>query len=121
MVTSITEGTSQVVDVVYKTTYTYCSMCKEKEKAKAEQKISHLEYLEWYLEHEPECFMNHLGSAQVSFFWTLKQRCVPTGKISNVESIFFQGFLLVGLCYGFFTNLLSIKTQVNVTFIRTFL
>lgn len=65
VVTAITEGTSQIVDVVYKTTF--CRQCKDKEKAKAEQKISHMDYLEWYLEHEPDCLLNHLGSAQVSW------------------------------------------------------
>ena len=70
VVTAITEGTSQIVDVVYKTTF--CRMCKEKEKAKAEKTITHMEYMKWYLKHESSCLLNHLGSAQVSYYFFFK-------------------------------------------------
>lgn len=64
VVSAISEGTSQIVDVVYKTNF--CRLCKDQEKAKAEGKISHFDYLMWYVKHEPKCLLNHNGSAQVS-------------------------------------------------------
>ena len=66
VVSAISEGTSQIVDVVYKTTF--CRLCKDQEKAKAEGKISHFDYLVWYVKHEPKCLLNHNASAQVSEF-----------------------------------------------------
>ena len=63
VVTAISEGTSQIVDVVYKTTH--CRLCQKQEKAKEEGSLSQFDYLMWYVKHEPKCLMNHLGSAQV--------------------------------------------------------
>ena len=65
VVTAISEGTSQVLDVIYKTTF--CKECKTMESKKAQGTMSHFEYLSWYVEHEPTCFLNHFGSAQVFF------------------------------------------------------
>ena len=52
IVSAIAESTSQVLDVAYKSRV--CSQCVG------------VEYLDWYIRHESNCFTNHDGSAQVS-------------------------------------------------------
>ena len=64
IVAAVAEGTSQVVDVVYKTTS--CRQCSSKEEKKKCGEITFLEHLSWYVDHEPSCFLNHNGSSQVS-------------------------------------------------------
>ena len=64
VVTAISEVTSQVLDVAYKSTY--CRQCQTMEEKKATGKVSHFEYLTWYVNHEPACLLNHQGSAQVN-------------------------------------------------------
>ena len=57
------EETGKVLDVVFKNLG--CTLCKKKKQKKASGEISMLEYLEWYLKHEPDCLLNHDGSSQV--------------------------------------------------------
>ena len=64
IVPAISESTSQVLDVAYKSRV--CSQCVGMEERKKNGACSTLECLEWYIRHESNCFTNHDGSAQVS-------------------------------------------------------
>lgn len=47
-----------------------CSQCRESDKVKerkAIDEISNVQFLEWYVKHEPNCLINHEGSASVCF------------------------------------------------------
>ena len=57
----------KVLDVIFKTSlYTQCSH-KNGEKKRL---LSAVEYMEWYVEHEPVCRRNHEGSSTVSILST---------------------------------------------------
>ena len=64
IVPAIAESTSQVLDVAYKSRVS--SQCVVMEERKKNGECSTLEYLDWYIRHESNCFTNHDGSAQVS-------------------------------------------------------
>ena len=57
------EQTGKVLDVIFKNLD--CTLCNKKKRQKSAGEINMLEYLEWYLKHEPNCLMNHDGSSQV--------------------------------------------------------
>ena len=63
VVTAISEDTGRVLDVVYMTRS--CSQCKKMEEKRASGQLSKIEFLEWYIGHEENCYLNHEGSAQV--------------------------------------------------------
>ena len=54
------EETGKVVDVIFKSST--CRLCSTK-KSKKNERITLVEYLEWYTKHEKDCLMNHEGSA----------------------------------------------------------
>ena len=64
VVAAILEDTSKVIDVVFMTSS--CPGCKAMEDKHAQDEISKLDYLDWYIKHEPDCEKNHDGSAQVN-------------------------------------------------------
>ena len=64
IVSAIAESTSQVLDVAYKSRVSSQYVVMEERKKNGE--CSTLEYLDWYIRHESNCFTNHDGSAQVS-------------------------------------------------------
>ena len=64
IVSAIAESTSQVLDVAYKSRV--CSQYVGMEERKKNGACSKLEYLDWYIRHENNCFTNHGGSAQGS-------------------------------------------------------
>lgn len=63
VVAAISIDTRKVLDVVYLTNH--CTACEQKERPRNEGTISRREYLEWYIRHNDNCFLNHEGSAQV--------------------------------------------------------
>ena len=65
VVASASVDTGKVLDIVYLTNL--CTHCDQKERELKEGTISMRLYLKWYLTHEENCFMNHKGSAHVSF------------------------------------------------------
>ena len=65
VVAAVSIDTGKVLDVVYLTNS--CTSCDQKERELKKGTTSRRQYLEWYLAHEENCFMNHEGSAQVSF------------------------------------------------------
>ena len=67
VVAAVSVDTGKVLDVVYLTNS--CTSCDQKERELKEGTTSRRQYLEWYLAHEENCFMNHEGSAQVSFYF----------------------------------------------------
>ena len=62
------EETGKVLDVILK--LTKCDTCKKMKEKSSNGEISQLEYLEWYVKHEPTCMVNHDGSAQVGVLFT---------------------------------------------------
>ena len=65
VIAAISIDTGKVVDVVYLTNS--CTSCVQKEREPKEGTTSKRQYLKCYLTHEENCFINHEGSAQVSF------------------------------------------------------
>lgn len=65
IVAAISVESGKVVDVVYLSGS--CSQCTKMEERRNSGKITRLEFLEWYLAHDKDCFMNHDGSAAVSY------------------------------------------------------
>jgi hypothetical protein len=63
IVAAISEDTGKVVDAVFMTSL--CPSCKTVEYKHALGEMSNLEYLDWYIKHEPDCEKNHDGSPQV--------------------------------------------------------
>lgn len=63
LVAAISEDTGKVLDVVYLTRE--CSKCKMMEEKRTKGDISKLDFLAWYIKHEPNCYLNHEGSSQV--------------------------------------------------------
>jgi hypothetical protein len=69
VVAAISEDTGRVLDVVYMTRS--CSHCKKMEEKRASRQLSKIAFLEWYIGHEENCYLNHEGSAQVLQSYTL--------------------------------------------------
>ena len=65
VVAAVSVVTRKDLDVIYQTNS--CTSCDQKERELKEGTTSRRQYLEWYLAHEENCFMNHEGSALVSF------------------------------------------------------
>ena len=63
LVAAVSEDTGKVLDVVYMTRE--CKQCKEMEGKRARGDLNRLDYLSCYIAHEPNCLLNHEGSAQV--------------------------------------------------------
>ena len=64
IVAAISVESGKVVDVVYLSGS--CNHCTAMEEKKNSGKITRREFVEWYLHHDENCFMNHDGSAAVS-------------------------------------------------------
>ena len=64
VIAAISVDTGKVVDVVHMSSS--CRECKKMEKKRSDGDVSWLEYLAWFNEHEPNCFVNHEGSSVVS-------------------------------------------------------
>lgn len=65
IVAAISVLTGEVVDVVYLSSS--CSQCTVMEGKWRREEITRKEYLAWYIKHEENCYLNHDGSASVSF------------------------------------------------------
>ncbi len=63
LVAAVSEDTGKVLDVIYLTRE--CSKCKGMEEKRSRGEVSRIEFLSWYIAHEPSCLLNHEGSAQV--------------------------------------------------------
>lgn len=63
VVAAISSDSGKILDCVHKTSY--CRECTHMQEQRDEEAISVLQYMEWYLQHEPSCFLNHTGSPQV--------------------------------------------------------
>ena len=63
-VSAIAESTSQVLDVILK--IRSCPQCTIMENKRKEGKCTAMQYLNWFIDHEDECLLNHDGSPQVS-------------------------------------------------------
>ncbi|XP_031566223.1 uncharacterized protein LOC116301325 [Actinia tenebrosa] len=57
----ISTDTGKVVDVVHKTSS--CSECKKMDAPREKGEVDKMNYLSWFLEHEPKCMLNHEGSS----------------------------------------------------------
>ena len=62
---AIAQNTSQVVDVIFKSSS--CRQCTKIEERRKAGECDTLEYFEWRISHEPQCFYNHDGSSQVKY------------------------------------------------------
>ena len=65
LVAVVSEDTGKVLDVVYLTRE--CQKCKEMEEKRATGELSRIDFLSWYISHEPNCLLKHEGSAQVTY------------------------------------------------------
>jgi len=63
VIAAVSIDTGKVLDVQYLTNS--CPGCSAKEYQLKEETISKREFLKWYIEHEPNCYLNHDGSSQV--------------------------------------------------------
>lgn len=70
VVAAIAQINGKIIDVVQK--ISYCRECKVKQKERDEKYITSIDYLEWFINHEPRCSLNHTGSPQVKQFSFLK-------------------------------------------------
>lgn len=61
-VVSIDKG--KVLDVCYLSNS--CTLCGQKERERLDGKISRVDFLQWTIDHEPQCYLTHEGSSQVS-------------------------------------------------------
>ena len=61
--------TGKVIDVVIK--ISECSQCKRMKAKQLSREIEYVDYLNWYVQHELECPMNHDRSAQVLIQFSL--------------------------------------------------
>lgn len=64
-VTAISVDTGKVVDIIHMNSS--CSESKKMESAREGKKVTKEKYLEWFLDHEPNCYLNHEGSSSVGF------------------------------------------------------
>ena len=63
VVAAVSEETGKVLDAVFMSKE--CPDCTLMEDKRSKGGFSHIEFLEWYLKHEPNCRLNHEGSSQV--------------------------------------------------------
>lgn len=56
VVAAIAQDNGKIVDIVQKVSY--CRECKLKESERDEKKISSINYLEWFINHESKCNLN---------------------------------------------------------------
>lgn len=63
IVSAISEETCQVIDVSYKCRT--CIECTKMEEKRKSGLCSRIEFLDWYIDHEINCFKNHDSSPQV--------------------------------------------------------
>ena len=68
VVAAIAQENGKIIDVVHKNSF--CRECKVKQESRDKKEISSLNYLEWYVNHEESCFLNHTGSSQVKLIIT---------------------------------------------------
>ena len=71
VVAAISIDTGKVLDVIYLTNT--CTACTHKENQRNKGDLSRMDFLKWYVDHEPQCFLNHAGSSQVSLLNILPQ------------------------------------------------
>ena len=64
VVAAVSVDTGKVVDVVH--LCSSCTECKKMEKKRKEENITRMDYLAWFISHEPNCYVNHESSAAVS-------------------------------------------------------
>lgn len=62
VVAAISHDFGKVIDVVQKVSY--CRECQKKQAERDQKIISTFEYMQWYVEHEINCTLNHTGSPQ---------------------------------------------------------
>ena len=67
VVAVISIDTGKILDVVHLSNQ--CNGCSQKERQREDGTLSKMEFLRWYIDHEPSCYLNHDGSAQVSCFF----------------------------------------------------
>ena len=72
IVAVISVDTGKVLDVIYLSST--CKQCEQMEKRKDAGEITPLEYMEWYIKHDDDCYLNHDGSSsvrrtEVNFSW----------------------------------------------------
>ena len=67
VVAGIAQTTGKIIDIVHKTAY--CKECQSKQKMRDENKITSLDFMEWFIQHN--CYLNHTGSPQVHSFYLL--------------------------------------------------
>ena len=60
----ISVDTGKVLDVLYMTSS--CVQCERMEEKVKKGEIPHLEYIEWFIQHEEQCYLNYDGSSAVS-------------------------------------------------------
>lgn len=60
----ISIDTGKVLDITYLTNS--CVLCEQKKRQRDNDGISRMEYLQWCIQHEESCLLNHDGSSQVN-------------------------------------------------------
>ena len=66
IVSAIADISSQVIDISYKCRS--CAQCTLMNERKHNGEVTAVGYLDWFIEHEINCFKNHDGSPQVLYF-----------------------------------------------------
>ena len=64
IVAAIAQETGKIIDIVHKSSS--CPTCKAKQTLRDRGEMTTMQYLEWFIEHESSCYLNHSGSPQVS-------------------------------------------------------
>jgi thiol-disulfide isomerase/thioredoxin len=105
VVVAVSEDTGKVIDVVFMTSS--CPHCKQMEDKRTRGETSIIEFLEWYIKHEPNCQLNHDGSAQVILYFMkfsgVKSKCFirSAGILWNYACKIIRTFdLSLDLCFG---------------------
>ena len=65
IVAAIAQITGKIIDIVHKSSS--CHGCNKKQTARDKGDLTSLEFLEWFIQHEVSCLVNHTGSPQVSY------------------------------------------------------
>jgi len=60
VVAAITQDNGKIVDVIHKVSF--CRECRKKQDERDKHDITSIEYMEWYIQHEPDCQLNHTGN-----------------------------------------------------------
>ena len=86
LVAAVSVDTGKVVDVVHLNSS--CVDCKKMDQRKQEDNISRKDFLEWFIEHEPGCKLNHEGSSVVSlsYSYELVYKAQKTNKQTNQQT-----------------------------------